>query len=74
MPRLVSASNTLNQRHDELSGELERLRASYQNLQDRHTALFKLNKLSQECTELNSFFEQVHQVISGLMVAKISMS
>lgn len=50
--------------------ELSLLKSAYQKLQDRHTALFKLNQLSQECAELSSFYQQVHQVIKSLMIAE----
>ncbi|MFD2167739.1 EAL domain-containing protein [Thalassotalea euphylliae] len=43
---------------------------SYYKLQDRYTALFKLNQLSQDCTELDVFFYQVHHIIKSLMVAE----
>ena len=41
----------------------------YQNLQDRYTALFKLNQLSIDCANLNTFFEQVHRSIASVMSA-----
>ncbi|NMP31889.1 EAL domain-containing protein [Thalassotalea sp. M1531] len=46
------------------------LRDAYLKLQQRHTALFKLNQLSQECAELSSFYAQVHQVIKSIMIAE----
>ncbi|WP_448213618.1 EAL domain-containing protein [Colwellia sp. MEBiC06753] len=46
------------------------LKLAYQNLEQRHTALFKLNQLSQECAELSAFFNQVHQVIKSIMTAE----
>ena len=52
-----------------LSEELNVIRTAYRKLQHRHTALFRLNRLSQECTEISSFYTQVHQVIASLMVA-----
>ena len=41
----------------------------YQKLQDRYTALFKLNQLSIDCANLNTFFEQVHRSIASVMSA-----
>ncbi len=53
-----------------LRNELNELRIKYQNLQERHTALFKLNQLSHDCDNLSDFYHEVHQVIASLMVAK----
>ncbi|HCM46693.1 MAG TPA: bifunctional diguanylate cyclase/phosphodiesterase [Colwellia sp.] len=39
-------------------------------MQARYSALFKLNHLSQECSELDSFYPQVHNTIASLMTAK----
>jgi diguanylate cyclase (GGDEF)-like protein len=63
---------------DELEGlsktsllkEYHSLRAAHDDMLDRYTALFQLNKLSQECSELTTFFYQVHQIIASLMIAK----
>jgi len=49
--------------------EFDLLRAEHQNLESRYNALFQLNQLSQECTELSTFFPQVHQIIARLMTA-----
>ena len=46
------------------------LKEQHQTLQDRYTALFKLNQLSHDCAELSDFFKEVHQVISSLMIAE----
>lgn len=46
------------------------LKEQHQTLQDRYTALFKLNQLSHDCADLSDFFKEVHQVISSLMVAE----
>jgi transcriptional regulator with GAF, ATPase, and Fis domain len=35
-----------------------------------YSALFKLNQLSQECNEFDSFYPQVHNTIASLMIAK----
>ncbi|REL36834.1 sensor domain-containing diguanylate cyclase [Thalassotalea euphylliae] len=50
--------------------ELELYKVAYQNLQQRHTALFKLNQLSQDCKELSTFYAQVHRVIKAIMTAE----
>ncbi len=50
--------------------ELYELQSEHDEMVDRYTALFQLNKLSQECTELGTFFYQVHQIIATLMIAK----
>lgn len=68
-------TNTLNKGEQQGSlkqnaQELVELKVAYQQLQDRHTALFKLNQLSQDCAELSTFYPQVHQVIKSLMVAE----
>ena len=41
----------------------------YQQLQDRYTALFKLNQLSTDCANLDDFFYQVHSSIASIMSA-----
>lgn len=50
--------------------EYRALRVAHDDMLDRYTALLHLNKLSQECSELTTFFYQVHQIIAGLMIAK----
>ena len=54
----------------ELSGEVDFLEKKNADLQARYTALFKLNHLSQECNELDSFYPQVHNTIASLMTAE----
>jgi diguanylate cyclase (GGDEF)-like protein len=54
----------------ELKQELVLLRQQNEDLQARYTALFRLNQLSQECDELNHFYEQVHRTIATLMTAE----
>ena len=46
------------------------LHQSYQTLQQRYNALFRLNQLSQECDELSDFYFQVHRTIASLMNAE----
>ena len=53
----------------DLAAESIALLNKYQKLQDRYTALFKLNQLSLDCANLNVFFEQVHQAIAAVMSA-----
>ena len=50
--------------------ELTSTRQQFQDLQARHTALFKLTQLSHDCADLSVFFQQVHQTIASLMTAK----
>lgn len=48
----------------------DKLQGKYQNLSERFTALFELNKLSQECADISAFFPEVHRIIASLMTAK----
>ena len=43
----------------------------HQILQDRYTALFKLNQLSTDCANLDTFFTQVHHSIASIMLSLI---
>ncbi len=54
----------------DLSGNVDFLEQKNADLQARYTALFKLNRLSQECNDLESFYPQVHTTIASLMTAK----
>ena len=54
----------------QLSGEVDFLEKKNADLQARYTALFKLNHLSQECNELDSFYSEVHNTIASLMTAE----
>ena len=69
--------NLITQNFDKLAGNDEgvaqdtlHLQDKYQKLEARYTALFQLNKLSNECTQLSSFYQQTHQVIASLMNAE----
>jgi hypothetical protein len=53
----------------ELTKNSRVLLKKYQKLQDRYTALFKLNQLSTDCANLDTFFTQVHQSIASIMSA-----
>ncbi len=54
----------------DLSGNVDFLERKNADLQARYTALFKLNQLSQDCDDLESFYPQVHSTIASLMTAK----
>jgi diguanylate cyclase (GGDEF)-like protein len=62
--------NKITPSQDNLLAEINQLKNNYQSLLERHTALFKLNKLSHECDNLSRFYREVHEVIASLMVAK----
>jgi len=53
-----------------LAKEAITLLEKYHKLENRYTALFKLNQLSHDCADIKTFFAQVHQTIESLMVAK----
>jgi diguanylate cyclase (GGDEF)-like protein len=53
-----------------LSEELLLLQKQHQDLQLRYSALFNLNRLAQECEDLNNFYPKVHETIASLMTAK----
>ncbi|GAW94561.1 bifunctional diguanylate cyclase/phosphodiesterase [Colwellia marinimaniae] len=53
-----------------LTEDVDFLEKKNADLQARYTALFKLNHLSQECLDLDSFYPQVHNTIASLMTAK----
>lgn len=63
-------SGSISEADQKLAKESLALLDKYKLLQDRYTALFKLNQLSSDCADLNSFFVQVHQAIASLMMAK----
>ena len=48
----------------DLSGNVDFLEKKNADLQARYTALFKLNQLSQDCHDLESFYPQVHSTIA----------
>jgi len=54
----------------ELSGEIDFLEKKNADLQARYTALLKLNHLSQECHDLDTFYPEVHSTIASLMTAE----
>jgi len=54
----------------ELAKEALQLLDKYQKLEDRYTTLFKLNQLSNDCANIDTFYRQVHQAIASLMNAE----
>ncbi|MFT5755730.1 MAG: diguanylate cyclase (GGDEF)-like protein [Alteromonadaceae bacterium] len=54
----------------ELAKETLKLLDKYQKLQDRYNTLFKLNQLSNDCDNIDTFYHQVHQAIASLMNAE----
>jgi hypothetical protein len=55
---------------EQLSGEIDFLEQKNADLQARYTALFRLNQLSQDCHDLDSFYPQVHSIIASLITAE----
>jgi diguanylate cyclase (GGDEF)-like protein len=53
-----------------LAKETTALLVKYRKLEDRYTALFKLNQLSHDCADLGMFYGQVHQSIASVMRAE----
>ena len=53
-----------------LAKEALQLLDKYQKLEDRYTTLFKLNQLSNDCANIDTFYRQVHQAIAYLMNAE----
>jgi diguanylate cyclase (GGDEF)-like protein len=53
-----------------LAKETTALLVKYRKLEDRYTALFKLNQLSHDCADLSIFYGQVHQSIASVMRAE----
>ncbi|WP_170252808.1 sensor domain-containing phosphodiesterase [Colwellia echini] len=53
-----------------LSGDVDFLEKKNTDLEARYTALFKLNRLSQECNDLDTFYSEVHSTIASLMTAE----
>lgn len=49
---------------------LSDLQHQYQTLQQRYSALFRINQLSQACEGLHDFYFQVHRTIATLMPAE----
>ncbi len=62
--------DNLNENDNLLAKEAISLLDKYRKLEDRYTALFKLNQLSHDCAELSTFFAQVHQSFASIMRAE----
>jgi len=62
--------NSLSENENLLAKESITLLKKYRDLEDRYTALFKLNQLSHDCADLSIFFEQVHQSFASIMRAE----
>ncbi|MBA6351475.1 EAL domain-containing protein [Colwellia sp. BRX10-6] len=60
----------LNESDSLLAKEAISLLDKYRKLEDRYTALFKLNQLSHDCADLSMFYGQVHQSIASVMRAE----
>lgn len=69
---LVAVEQSLEQSDSDagLPIDLESLTKKYNDLEARYTALLKLNQLSQDCDDLESFYPQVHSTIASLMTAE----
>ncbi|MBA6257928.1 MULTISPECIES: EAL domain-containing protein [unclassified Colwellia] len=66
-------NNELDNRNESdnlLANETTALLIKYRKLEDRYTALFKLNQLSHDCADLSMFYGQVHQSIASVMRAE----
>lgn len=64
------SSNLLTEVDEVLAKEALQLIIKYKKLEDRYTALFKLNQLSIDCADITIFFGQVHSYIASLMNAE----
>lgn len=64
----ITTSNSYQK--ETLSLELATLKEQHKDLGLRYNALFSINKLSQECEDLNSFYPKVHTTITSLMTAE----
>jgi len=67
--KLTDSLGPLANSNEDLAKESIALLNNYQKLQDRYTALFKLNQLSTDCANLSTFFSQVHHSIASIMSA-----
>lgn len=67
---ITNDMNSLSNDESELAKESILLLNKYRKLEERYTALFTLNQLSNDCANLNTFYRQVHQAIASIMNAK----
>ncbi|MFB0982124.1 MAG: EAL domain-containing protein [Alteromonadaceae bacterium] len=67
----ASSNNELDKLNDNLLAKEDiSLLDKYRKLEDRYTALFKLNQLSHDCADLSTFFAQVHHSFAAIMRAE----
>ncbi len=69
MSKSIASDRATTKINTELAKEAALLADKYHKLEDRYTALFTLNKLSSACTELDTFYRQVHAAMRSIMVA-----
>ncbi|MDG1751027.1 MAG: EAL domain-containing protein [Thalassotalea sp.] len=67
---IINDLNSLSKNESDLAKESILLLNKYRKLEERYTALFTLNQLSNDCANLNTFYKQVHQAIASIMNAK----
>ncbi|MEW6990217.1 EAL domain-containing protein [Colwelliaceae bacterium 6441] len=68
--KLTKDVKLISKEESDLAKESVLLLGNYRKLQDRYTALFTLNQLSNDCADLNTFYHQVHQSIASIMNAE----
>ena len=67
---VLGHDKSVDNKTEETALELRVLHKQHQDLQLRYSALFNLNRSSQECEDLNHFYPQVHRTIRSLMTAE----
>ncbi|MDO6447322.1 EAL domain-containing protein [Colwellia sp. 1_MG-2023] len=67
---ITNYMNSLSKEDEDLAKESILLLNKYRKLEERYTALFTLNQLSNDCANLNTFYRQVHHAIASIMDAK----
>ena len=67
---ITNDMNSLDKGESDLAKESILLLNKYRKLEERYTALFTLNQLSNDCANLHTFYRQVHQAIASIMNAK----
>lgn len=65
----LSNAQPMSEIDSELAMQSLQLLEKYRKLEARYTALFRLNQLSHDCADLNTFYAQVHQAIASIMNA-----
>ncbi|SEK95164.1 diguanylate cyclase/phosphodiesterase with GAF sensor [Colwellia chukchiensis] len=66
---MTDSLEPLSDANADLAKESIALLHQYQQLQDRYTALLKLNQLTSDCADLSKLFTQVHRAIAAVMSA-----